>query len=257
MNSIWYLHQPYRTILIQRKRKKNAEYIEKALDLGKTGIKNLCDDQKIQKILSLPIDEHLWDNTELKNPCASGMLPYYIGFTIYQTGKNKSEASKYYQIASMNDDGPKASRILSIIAKWADGDHISSAMNFLLLGANGYDTKPYQCRSLAEQIIRYLWQNYPVDARFVSQLEKNEQNLVDTKNEKDTASQATDNCYDMTTRGIKELYLQYITNSATGTLSTDATDLIKLWKIQHIPTLSKQKNFTVRKINGIWQYREK
>lgn len=48
------------------------------------------------------------------------MLPYYLGFTTYQMGDNKAKAAEFYKIASMNDDAPKASRILSILALSAE-----------------------------------------------------------------------------------------------------------------------------------------
>ena len=48
------------------------------------------------------------------------MLPYYLGFTTHQMGEDKSLASEYYKIASMNDDAPQASRILSILSLSAE-----------------------------------------------------------------------------------------------------------------------------------------
>ncbi len=92
----------------------------KAIELGEKGLTTLCDSTKIEKIKILPISESLWNDTVLRNPCASGMLPYYMGFATYEMGENKAKASEYYKIASMNDDAPQASRILSILALSAE-----------------------------------------------------------------------------------------------------------------------------------------
>ena len=75
---------------------------------------------KIEKIKKENISEMLWNDLSLRNPCVSGMLPYYIAYATYQMGDNKAEASEYYKIAAMNDDGPTASRLLSIIALSAE-----------------------------------------------------------------------------------------------------------------------------------------
>ena len=79
------------------------------------------------------MSEKLWNDTSLKNPCASGMLPYYLAFTTYQMGENRAKAAEYYKIASMNTDAPTASRILGILALSAEGDYLSSALNFALI----------------------------------------------------------------------------------------------------------------------------
>lgn len=80
----------------------------------------LCDREKLEKIQKEPISEKLWKNTALKNPCASGMLPYYIAFATYQMGDNRTMASEYYKIASMSDDAPNVSRLLSILSLSAE-----------------------------------------------------------------------------------------------------------------------------------------
>ncbi len=39
---------------------------------------------KIEAIKTRNISESLWNDPSLANPCASGMLPYYLAFTTYQ-----------------------------------------------------------------------------------------------------------------------------------------------------------------------------
>ncbi len=90
-------------------KKQNQIATNNAIELGKNGMNTLCDTRKIDAIKKEVISEKLWNNTALKNPCASGMLPYYIAFATYQMGNNRAESSEYYKIASMNDDAPKVS----------------------------------------------------------------------------------------------------------------------------------------------------
>jgi hypothetical protein len=54
------------------------EKIEDILAHGKRGIGYLCDAKKIETIADLPLNNALWERTDLKNPCVSGMIPYYL-----------------------------------------------------------------------------------------------------------------------------------------------------------------------------------
>jgi len=189
----------------------NKKYTQDAITLGKKGMSVLCDTEKIIKITSENISEALWNNAALKNPCSDAMIPYYIAFATYQMGNNKSEASEYYKIAAMHDDGPTASRILSIIALSADGDFRSSAMTFFLIGSSGYDVAPYTCRKYASALAMDLIEKRRIDASWIAQLQKEEKNILkDSRDDSIPVSKLSDNCYDMTTRGIRDIYLNYI-----------------------------------------------
>lgn len=143
------------------------------------------------------------------------MLPYYLAFAIQQSGKNKTEASDYYKLASLNDDAPKASRTLSILAKAAEGDHFASALNFFLLAATGYDKDPYTCQQLANNLIPLATEK-SLHRTQVASIIRYTDALEDTREKENPNSLASNNCYDMTLRGTRELLLAYITESASG-----------------------------------------
>jgi TPR repeat protein len=125
---------------------------------------------KIEQIRQREISESLWNDISLKNPCASGMLPYYLAFTTYQMGEDRAKAAEYYKIASMNDDAPRASRILGILALSAEGDYLASALNFALVGSTGYDIDPYSCRVVAGDLARDLIDKRNVDRIWIDEL---------------------------------------------------------------------------------------
>lgn len=233
---------------------KNKIITNRAIELGKKWLTTLCDTTKIEKIKTLPISESLWNNADLKNPCASGMLPYYLAFTTYQMGENKAKASEYYKIASMNDDAPQASRVLSILSLSAEGDYMASALNFALVGSTGYDVDPYICHTLAEKIIWDIMAKKNPNMTWINELSKADKNLKDTREENNPISNSSDNCYDMTTRSIKEIYLDYIATLAKWTSAKNGEDLIRLGKITKIPSLSFHDWYWVREKNGIWEY---
>lgn len=169
---------------------------------------------KIEQIKTREISESLWNDTSLKNPCASGMLPYYLAFTTYQMGENRAKAAEYYKIASMNDDGPRASRVLGILALSAEGDYMASALNFALIGSSGYDVEPYSCRAVATTLIQDLIAKRKPDTNWINELGRADKNLKDTREEDNPISNSSDNCYDMTTRSIKSIYLSHIADLA-------------------------------------------
>lgn len=228
-----------------------------AIALGDVWLTRLCDMNKIEKIKKRDISEALWSDTSLWNPCASGMLPYYLAFTTYQMGENRAKASEYYKIASMNDDGPRASRILGILALSAEGDYMASALNFALIGSTGYDVDPYSCRAVATDLIQDLIAKRKPDTNWINELNRADKNLKDTREEDNPISNSSDNCYDMTTRSIKSIYLSYIGDLARWTDAKNGDDLIRLRKLAIIPTLSIHKWYSVREKNGIWEYQGK
>ncbi len=241
---------------IEQKR-KNKILTGKAIELWKKWMKLFCDEEKIEKIKQQKIWEELWNNQTLRNPCTNGMIPYFVAFATYQMGDNKAQASEYYKIASMNNDAPIASRQLGIIALAAEWDFRSSALNFALVGADGYDSDPYICRNFANRIISDLASNRLLNTNWIDELEKNEISLIDTRDSKNPNSQSNNNCYDMTKHSIKALYLWYITDIASGSTAKNGDDLIRLWLIKSIPTISTLTGYTVRKIDGIWEYSQR
>lgn len=263
-----YFTRPYEVALIlspfsrmenqnTEQRTKNKMITKKAIDLWKKWIQLFCDREKVERINKQKIWPMLWNNAELKNPCIDGILPYLIGFAIYQLWDNKTESSEYYKIASMNDDSPVASRQLSIIALAAEWDFRLSAMNFALVGSEGYDIEPYICRNLALRLVRDIENQRPINAEWIDELKWIESNLKDSRDPNNPISQSSNNCFDMTSRSIKAIYLWYISSVAEGSSAMNGEDLIELGLLKSIPTLSTYKDYTVRKVDGIWEYNQK
>lgn len=238
-------------------KKQNQIFVNASLDLWKKGISVLCNKGKIAKIQQKPLTEDLWNDLSLKNPCVSGTLPYYMGFVTYQMGNKKSEASEYYKIASMNDDAPNASRLLWVLALGAEWDYRASALNFALIGSTGYDIEPYTCRDIATGLIQDISVKRVLDIKWIQELNNKKNNLQNNKDPKNIISSASDNCYDMTTRAIETLYLNYIAERAKHTPAKNEDDIIKLGLLQPTQTDSIKKWFTVYMKEGIWQYRPK
>jgi hypothetical protein len=134
---------------------------------------------------------------------------------------------------------------------------MASAMNFALIGSTGYDREPYTCQTLANNLIKDIIKKRKVDVLWITTIEQIEKNLKNIQDENNPISNSSNNCYDMTTRSIKEIYLSYIADIAAGTTAKNGDELIRLGKLKSIPILSKHKGYSVRVKNGIWEYQGK
>ena len=95
---------------------------------------------------------HPWERPDLKNTCTDGFIPYYLAYVADGIGK-RSLASRYYALASVNEDAPSASRFLSVIMEGKSGDRVNAAMQFFLIASSGYDEYPYTCHNIARESI--------------------------------------------------------------------------------------------------------
>lgn len=169
--------------------------------------------------------------------------------------EKKAESSEYYKIASMNDDAPKASRLLGILALGAEGDYSASSLNFALLGSTGYDIEPYTCRNISKELIKDISNKRKLDTGWIRELINKKTHLKSNKDPKNIISGAADNCYDMSTRAIETLYLNYVANLAKGTSAKNENDLIKLGLLKNTEVDVIKNGFTTYEKDGIWQYR--
>jgi hypothetical protein len=106
---------------------------EEALEIGKKGIEKTCDPSLIKAIEKREFSYSLWEDISLKNPCTDGMLPYYLAYVSNELGYYEG-AERYYKIASMNDDAPKASRFLGPLVEAKKGEYRKAAERFILIG---------------------------------------------------------------------------------------------------------------------------
>jgi uncharacterized lipoprotein NlpE involved in copper resistance len=110
---------------------------------------------------------------------------------------------------------------------------------------------------VAGDLARDLIGKRRVDRIWIDELWLIDKRLKDTRDESNPISNSSDNCYDMTTRTIKTIYLRYIADLAKWTDAVNGTDFIRLGKLKTIPTLQIHEWYIVRVKNGIWEYQGK
>ncbi len=236
---------------------KHEQLIWEILDHGKIWIKNLCDKNKIEQIEKLPINQALLNHTELRNPCKNGMIPYYMGYHYGNILRDGEMSEYYYKIASMQDDSPKASSFLAILAKAAEWNYINSALSFLLIASSGYDVPPYTCQSISLELSNDVIKKRKLEHTWIKEIEKKESTLKENKDSSVPESFATTNCFDSVERGIKQLYIAYIDDISRNYPDIqDSRELVTIGAITHTPTIQSQSGFFLKKNDEwIWKYR--
>lgn len=243
----------------------DAEYAQKQREILVNGLSDyeeiipkVCDMSKVNTILSLGFGEELWSREDIKNPCLSGYIPYYMASRYDTDLLDKKNAVKYYKIASMQDDAPWAAKFLGILAYSSDGNYRDGALSFVLQALSGYDEEPYTCQDLASELVTHLSEKKPWTIEWIENLEKSEQILSLPKSTNNPLAQAGWTCHEYIERWIKQIYLGYITALTEKYPDlTTGKELIEYKLLSHIPTIQSQSWYTVIRKNNTWQYRER
>ncbi|MBP6981553.1 hypothetical protein KBB25_02155 [Candidatus Gracilibacteria bacterium] len=233
---------------------RDLKIAQEAYVLGKKGMSTNCDTKKIELIGKEEIGTNLWNNESLKNPCSNGLIPYYMAITAHNIGEKKA-SENYYKIASMQSDAPEASRFLSILERAKSGDFLSAASRFFIIALDGYDENE-GCQTITKEILGRYAQKLPAEKKDIDWLMDREKKIPPIQDIKNPLSGSSTNCVESTKRGIKQLYLGYITEiSKKYPEVKSGKDLIKSGGLEYIPTLSSQTDFTVKKgTDGNWTY---
>jgi hypothetical protein len=215
----------------------------------------LCDMTRVSQIDAMAFGSELWSRKDLHNPCLSAETLYYMAARYDTDILDKKKAARYYKIASMHDDAPSATRFLGILASGNSWEHRDAALRFVLLATSGYDKSPYLCQTLAEQLAGDLARPDEWTPAWLAHVEQAEKSLKSVPPNNDPLSLAWWSCYDSLERGVKQIYLWYITDR-TRTLPeiTTEQDLTDARIIDHLPTIQSQSGYTITRKYNIWQY---
>lgn len=216
----------------------------------------ICDMKKVAIIDSMAFGQELWSREDLKNPCLSWYILYYMAARYDTDILDKNKAARYYKIAGMHDDVPGASRFLGILAYSSNGNQRDGALSFALIASEWYDEEPYICQDTALNLVRDLSSDVDWTDAWIQGLEKREKELQAPKTTNNPLASAGWTCYESLNRSIKQIYLGYITE-LTKDIDVDTwKEIIELKLLDHIPTIASQSGYTVIKRNNIWRYSE-
>lgn len=225
--------------------------LQNAITIAERWIRENCNTEKIGEIEKRGYGDYLWSDIHFSNICHDDMLAYNLAY-IYDELWEKTQAQKYYMVASTQTDWPQAARFLAVLtdAKW--WEHLKASEKFLLTAISGYDESPFSCQVWAITMKQKL--QTPLDT-LVKETEKWESTLTPPQDTKNPLSSASTTCYQASLRAAKQIYLAWITERAKQfPEAKTGTELIKLWAFESYPTPLGQKWWNIAKKNGLWRY---
>lgn len=235
---------------------KRREILRSWLSDYDMSLSKICDMKKVAVIDTMAFGNELWSREDLRNPCLSGYILYYMAARYDTDILDKEKAARYYKIAGMHDDVPSAARFLWIIAYSTKGNYRDGALSFALIASEWYDEEPYICQNLALQVAQSLSDRIPWTKAWIGDLEKKEKQLRAPQDTSNPLASAGWTCYESLNRSIKQIYLWYITEMSQGLDIRTWKELIELNVLDHIPALQSYSWYTVVKKNDIWRYGE-
>jgi hypothetical protein len=180
----------------------------------------ICDTKKIELIDATSTISLLWEDPNLKNPCLSGEIPYYMAFHYYNDLGMNQEAKRYYKIASANTDTPISTRYLISLMDGKSGNYLTAAFSLLSLAIEGEDNERKNCieKSSAALLIVAKSMNMGKVGSGITDLIRIEKEVFDLPREKEKDT-ITLQCGDYLSRGLKQTFLAYIDERAKLMLS--------------------------------------
>jgi hypothetical protein len=236
---------------------ENLRVAEKNLAIWMRWMKENCDQEKINRILSGGLTGLPWDDPELKNPCTDGYIAYYAGFIA--DGLELRERSRdYYMIASTHVDAPAVSRYLAVLAEWKRWDRREAALQFFLTATNGYDEPQFLCQEKSSILLEKISRSDRIDRSLVDLTKEYETQISEPTDKKNPLSTSPTNCYQSFQRWVKQVYLSYISDRLKDfpdiTLGDDA---LERWIIKDIPYPVGYEWYTIKRMtDGRWEYRK-
>ena len=208
------------------------KFAQQAEQLGLKGIKNLCDANKIEKIVQAKTPAEAWNNASVKNPCKSFYLPYYLAYNYYWGLKDPQNAAKYYRIAASHTDAPLGAKIMSVIMTGKSGERQTSALMFLNLAETTAKQNSALCGEFSQKLQQVILNGSSqgllfTNGNFLAQVDTLRQKITEDLGEKDvdaSAANVDDFCSVNLNKAVREINLGYLDNASQNCKTANLHD---------------------------------
>lgn len=191
-----------------------AANIKQGETLGLKWIKTFCDTDKIKLIEQESNLLKIWTQEKYKNPCKSYDIPYSLAFVYWHYLNDPLSASKYYKIASANEDAIEWAKTMAAIMQWKWGDREKSFFMFLNL-AKYIAWEDQACLGFSqqfEQLWAAIFQNkVALNGTTIEWINIAREQTFWKFNEENEDEQLDDtNCITYINKAVREMNLYYI-----------------------------------------------
>jgi hypothetical protein len=223
-------------------------FVDQAIRLGKKGIVQNCDAQKIAQMEGKYDLDTLFADTSLRNSCSDGMIPYYLAYASYWNNNDAASAAYYYRIAAMQDTAPKWARLMSAIMQGKSWDREKAIIMFLSLGESLDPNPNGLCRQVTSELRDLLIPAFAKKTRFtpafIKEVEKVRAAAKIELGDNQEEIERTDigaYCSSYLDKSARELNLAYVAEAdnryfaATGKHAKHAQELFRLGYLEYLP----------------------
>lgn len=212
-------------------------------------IDNFCDHKKIELIDKEDNLINLWQEEKYLNPCRGYSIPFYLAYVYYEYINDALKSSKYYKIASANEDSVEWAKILAAIMQWKWWNREKWYFMFLNI-AKYIETEDNVCSAFATELenlwaLIFLQKTAPLNWKVVEAVENRRNEIFwefDEENDEEILSDTE--CQNYVNKATRELNLAYIEEANNRFMedhpswlpAVDAKKLFEEWYLEFLPT---------------------
>lgn len=228
-------------------KKEQENYIIQGEKIGLKGVKNFCDEEKLEKIKNEFDLKKIWTEEVYTNPCKSYKVPFHLAFVYYFHKKDPETSAYYYKVTSANKDSIEGAKVMSAIMQWKSWDREKSIFMFLSM-AKESEKENKKCQALADQLgnigVWIINKSIRLDAKLIESIEKTRNKSFWKFNEKREKEFLDDaKCSNYVNKTIREINLLYIEKANekfkqknNGLSARNAQALFEEWYLEFLPT---------------------
>ena len=244
-----------------------STYIKQGEQLGLKWIENFCNPEILDKIFREDNLGVIWKDDTLKNPCKTYSIPYYLAYIYFFYLNDPLNASKYYKVASANENAPEGAKILAAIMQWKWGEREKSLYMFLSL-AQSVEQDDSSCIAMSQELQQVYLQlsegNMTLNGKLIQVVENSRKSVFPTFSREVEEEVLNDTkCINFVNKAIRELNLLYISQANKAFMkdhpdnlpARNAMWLFKEWYIDFLPTDYQQ--YEEYGIIYVWDYKNK
>lgn len=209
-------------------------------------IANFCQEDIIAAIDQQDDLNIIWTQEQYKNPCKNYEIPYSLAFVYYFYLNDPLSASKYYKVASANEDALEWAKVMAAIMTWKWGEREKSFFMFLNLASYiaGQDEACQVFLYEFEQLWQGVFSNQlGLNGQIIANIQVAREKLFGRFSGQDKDPQLDDsNCISYINKAVREINLYYIEQAnlryqeKNGFPSLHAKQLYDEGYIEFLPT---------------------
>lgn len=196
---------------------QKIKHEDEAIEIWLKWLKNFCDLNKINLIDNENDLSKIWNDENLKNPCHSYKVPYFLAYNYFFHKNDPISASKYYKVTSSIETSPSWAKDMAAVMLWKWWDREKSFFMFLNL-AKFLNEENEICDFFIDELEKiwkwiFMENNIFLDWKLLKSIEKLRSEYLWNGNEESILSWQCVNYINKSTRELNLYYIEEANNN--------------------------------------------